>query len=202
MIIMKISPTTNLNFKAKFISTAQIKKFDKEAKQFLPHRISFVELEPENSVDVAAVDDIFNSWGKVDMLSKIKTSFETMHFYPEELSNSKFYGVTVQASDFNEFNSESIMGIAEISPMPHKEIYLDFLQVKPDLKADVLERQYKNIGTAILNSLKEIFDTIRLYSLKNSVEFYEINGFIPMAKGNFLEHVWEKVLPGDSKYNL
>jgi len=193
---MNINSQSNIDFSAKFLNNAVIKKFDREAKQFLPHKVSFIELEPQNCADVEAVDKIFDNWGKADLIYKIKSSFEIKHFYPAESFASKFYGITTQKSEFDELKPEQIMGIVEVAPETDKEIYLEFLQVKPELKSGSTGRGYKNIGSAILNSLKEMFDEIRLCSLKKSAKFYEINGFEPKAKGSFKEHVWERV-PSD-----
>ena len=66
---------------------------------------------------------------------------------------------------------------------------LKFLQVHPRLKHGVSQKSYKNIGTGIINSLKDLYkDSIELESFFQTTEFYEKQGFKPLGE---LRYRWE-----------
>ena len=67
---------------------------------------------------------------------------------------------------------------------------LSFLQVDPDLLHKKESPAYKNVGTGIINSLKQIYNkAIQLVSMYSVTEFYVKNGFEIVDKKQ-LRYIW------------
>ena len=82
------------------------------------------------------------------------------------------------------------MGLANMNITKGTTPELLFLQVDPVLSYKKGQSIYKNIGTEIINSLKQIYaKAIQVVSLYSATEFYEKNGF-EIIDTKKLKYIW------------
>ena len=68
---------------------------------------------------------------------------------------------------------------------------MEFFQVNPKYKHGASKREYKHIGTGILNSLKELYkNSIELSSTYEAAKFYEKQGF-KITDNDLLKFRWD-----------
>ena len=68
---------------------------------------------------------------------------------------------------------------------------LAYFQVNPNYKYGSSNREFKNIGAAMINEFQRICKVIRLYSSTKATRFYERNGF-KLTDESMLEYIWRK----------
>lgn len=91
-----------------------------------------------------------------------------------------YYVVTAQKYNFGKLDYKDVLGIIEYTHDKDKKYdYIDHIQVNPKYMNKSNTRLYKNVGTALLDFIKNLkgFDNIYLDSLKSAVNFYTKNGF-------------------------
>ena len=176
---------SNLNFGAKYINTTQIKKYDYFEQKYFPMQVSFVEMEPANKSDREALYDLLAEWKECEFVAPIVDSFEYL-----SNEDNKVYALTLQGRDFDKLKSSEIVGLANMDITKGNIPELSFLQVDPDLLHKKESPVYKNVGTGIINSLKQIYNkAIQLVSMYSVTEFYVKNGFEIVDKKQ-LRYIW------------
>ncbi|GEM_PF-847577 len=170
--INKSSPS----FGAKFINNTNIKRFLRSTKEYVPAKVSFVEIDSYNREDIFALEDVARYW----VNGKFATNFVTTAKWKTigNGNNRKIYALTAQNKSHGKLNYDDILGLAEVCENSKHDIYLNYLQAKPDIIYSQ-NREYKGIGSGILNSLKNLYDKISLNSLceKSVKNFYFKNNF-------------------------
>lgn len=165
-----------ISFGAIFLNNAQVNK-KAPNNTYQKANASFVEMNPKDSKDMKALENIQKYWEYEMYASNIYNM--ALKVRKDELSPKKYkiYTLTSQTSDFNKMDDRKILGAVQGETLKKDFLYIDYLQVNPQYiyfpNAD-----YKRNGSAILDSLKEHFSEIMLKPNKGSTEkFYEKNGF-------------------------
>lgn len=191
---MNINPINNLNFKANYIKDAQVKKYNSINNSYEPVSISFVEMEPDNIRDFLALKDVVKYWPEEKYASNIAHSLYLLGNNTISRDSYKIYALTTQKNKFYSLNSNEILAIGEVSEkIPEKVLELDYLQVDPQLIYSFSQKEYKGVGSAFLNALKE-FETVQsifLKSVRSAVNFYKKNDF-ELIDNKELKLLWKK----------
>lgn len=174
-----------LAFKASYIGTAKIQRRENTGEKFTPYTTSFVKLDPYSSNDFETVRDVNLKWN----YGKTFASYIYEHMDLEEHNPyyKDFYALTTQNKDFDKLYSKQILGLAQVR-RTRMGIILEYLIARPDDNMHSKERNFKRIGTAIIECLKSIYNhkDISVESVDSAVEFYKANGF-EVKKGNILQ---------------
>ena len=89
--------------------------------------------------------------------------------------------MTKQDSDFDNLDDSKILGMAEINKEDKNSVELNYIQVDPEQTSLSQRAEYKNIGSKMLDLLKNKYadKVIKLRADAGSVsEFYKKNGFV------------------------
>ena len=181
-----------ISFKGTFIHSRTIKQ--KLDNRYIPVKSSFIGLNPNDSNDLKTLSNINKSWN-----TEFSTAiYQSALHYNKSLqkTNRKYYALTLQEDNFQSMDYKKILGIAEFE---NKEDInkIVLLQVNPryinnDSQKSFLSKifskffktrndtlpLYKNIGSGILDSFKEISDkSLELFAFRNTKDFYKKNGF-------------------------
>lgn len=163
----------NINFKATHINSINILKRD--GSKYKPCEANFVEFNQENKKDLFTLKETSDLWGDCYALD-IKEHFKNEDFKKE---NKHVYGLTTQNESYDYIKPDKVLGVVELI---EKDGYnkINFLQVSPENQACQFGRpNYKKIGTAIVDSLKQIYSSkpMKLHSVFTAKDFYKKNGF-------------------------
>ena len=161
-----------VNFKANFINTATVKKYAKNTNQYINKKATFLELDLTSSKDIEILKKLSFSWNAAFLKSVLKN-------VEKKLPNWKVYTLTIQNNDFNNIDSEKILGIAQTSKQDSQSINLEYLQVRPEYTHLNSQRKFKQVGSSIIDCLKKIecVTRINVVSILEEVDFYILNGF-------------------------
>lgn len=184
-----------INFRASLVAQTNVMKLGKHSRKYTPAEVSFVKIDRDSKADIKALKDVKKLW---------PYSFASNIY--KEASNSEYpvdvYALTTQEKDFEYLNPNNIIGLVETSNRYKGSLYLEYLQTDPQYIADedTDKPLYKQIGTTILNLLKNLKTTeiIQLAPTFSAIDFYEKNDFEidPMDEGVI---VWRKNKKGASK---
>lgn len=180
---------TQINFTARYIRPANIKKLD--GNSYKPHTASLVEME---DADRPALEFIEDCW-RTPITKQIRR--ESRRIGAEGLH---IYAVTSQADKFEKLNPDNVLGMMLFqegkSLRPYNKIEL--LQVSPTEMSPnygstinkkwkkfistvfrFRDPEYKHIGKSLLDSVKAMHSDkpIRVFALQEAISFYEHNGF-------------------------
>jgi hypothetical protein len=175
-----------VNFRANFINTASIVKYGHDNKPQVGNA-SFVELNPLDKNDYLTLNKVNLNWENCNTYANdITEKFNKAYIAGDDRSKRKFYALTSQEDKFERLREDDVLGLALVEAyMGGISFFVDYLQVSPNHKHTVGGKHIKHIGTAILNSLKEIVPkkNIFLDAVNSEVGFYERNGFKVESKG-------------------
>lgn len=181
--------TDNISFGAKFVNPINVGKL--ERKTYNQVDVSFVEINPLNRDDIYALSEIAKYWENDKFAMNIKESAE-MILKDKSPDGIKIYALTSQGDSFEKLNPDKVLGVIETEDVSPLNIHINRFQTKPEYVYDY-NPEYKGVGTAILNSLKERFNKMTAISMPDQSvrRFYERNGFYESLKGsNF--YTWYK----------
>ena len=156
-----------------------IKKFDRDTGNFIPIEASFVKLDAKNKNDLKVTRSVAEQWQQNLYMKKIATAANWMDYVPIDV-----YALTTQTKNLKKLKSKQILGFAEMRKDQNFPKYQQLyrLQVKPEAinVNQQNKKQYQKVGSAILDSLKQIYSNISLFSINsiNVERFYRKNGFI------------------------
>ncbi len=177
----------NINFKATHINSINI--FKREGTNYKPFEANFVEFNQGNKKDLFTLKETSDLWGDCYALD-IKEHFKNDDFQKEK---KHVYGLTTQNENYDYIKPNNVLGVVEFIEKDDCN-KINLLQVSPDNQAYQFGRpDYKKVGTAIVESLKQIYDSkpIKLHSVFNAKGFYEKNGFTQDKFSNDkLEYIW------------
>lgn len=167
-----------INFTGIFIKKSPIIHNDKNGEH--KKDVSFIELEKNNAKDMDALETIGIEWGDDSYASMIYEN--TLTDYSESMDNIKehVYILTKQISDFDNINSDDILGAALFreKDTPNK---IELLQTNPKyIKKNHSDSEYSQTGSSIIESLKIIHGDkpIECFAVQEAIPFYEKNGFV------------------------
>lgn len=185
----------NITFGANFIQKMPIKKYSAKDKNYTLSYASLVELNPHDINDVKALDEIAFNFGNDSYVDNIALDIKRAYKRNNQ-TNEPFSAIvlTKQTDNFEHLKAKDVIGTAEISKIKNGEIELVYLQANPQFVYSFEPRQIKNIGTSILDYLKQVNNKIRLISSSSSINFYLKNKF-KMVSLDSCRMIWEKKLP-------
>ena len=140
--------TSNLNFQAKRIKRAPIYKLNGEkGAGYIPITGSIIEIDTKRTKDMDAVELAISKWGEEDSYGKhiIRDAKESRKTGSTS-NNGKILVITLQQDNFNNLESDKILGLSEITDCGKNKIEINFLQVRPDIAGKKEGKQYINIG--------------------------------------------------------
>lgn len=174
-----INYNPQVNFGAKFKNPVEILRKDSKG-VFKPHKVSFVEIEPQNENDIKALRKASFYWAENDSYAcNIYTDSLSLRKNNNLKENFKIFAITEQNDKFDKLEDEKILGLAEIKKQKPREFHISYIQVDPR-NVYTLEPSFKKVGTRILDSIKAFADRITLSPDSHGTEkFYERNGFRP-----------------------
>lgn len=171
MEIMKTDTINNVNFNAKYIDKAIIRK--RTGFFYRPYKASIVALDRFDSADKKAIETIASDWGN-------RTVIRTILLDPIP-KNEHIIAITTQNKKTCEnIDPKSILALAQYNEQGRKKIILSRFQVNPVTKyASELKREYKRVGETLLEKIKQIKykRKLKLESTVEGVPFYEKYGF-------------------------
>ena len=164
-----------ISFKAQYIGNSVIQ--DRNNKDVV---VSSVKLDPNSKNDVKTVEILFEDWFPQYKGILIDDVYYDFIDYYKQKEKKDYYALTTQNNNFQKLDPDKILGIAEYSNFANKNYnYIDYIQVNPKYMANKQEREYKNIGSALLDTIKNLngYKNIYLNSIHEAVDFYTKNGF-------------------------
>jgi hypothetical protein len=175
-----------VNFRANFINTTSIVKYGVDNKP-REGKASFVELKTLDKNDYLTLNKVNIDWENCSTYAHDITSrFNRAYIAGDDSPREKFFALTLQKDKFESLRADDVLGLALVDEYMGSSFFVDFLQVAPEHKHTVLEPHIKHIGTAILNSLKELLPikNIFLDAVNSEIEFYKRNGFKIESSGS------------------
>ena len=201
MFLVSMCP---INFKANYIQPITIMK--RENKSYVPYEAALVEFNPKDELDLNTIKDISLSWEENSFAGWIHQNAFKRLFYQ---SNNKdhIYGIVKPQESYEKVQTKNVLGLADFSEDDNLT-ELNYLQTHPDnlsskypistpmtiwqiIKKSLCgskffskKREYKNIGSAMLNFLKDVSDyrIMGVYADKNAIDFYKHNDFVSIDK--------------------
>ena len=180
----------SINFKARYVSSDNIKRFDWMKKTYNPAKVNIIELDSANISDIKAIHKLVKNWKGAEYIHSIAGIICSMHARYIDKNEHSVYAVTTQKKNFAKLNSKKILGLAEVKTTRDDSVNLDYLQVNPDYIYSVKNRKYNGVGKCILDFIKNTYmKTITLRSDYTATDFYEKNGF-EIADPKKMSYVW------------
>ena len=163
----------NISFKANYICDSQVKRNNK------PCSLSFVQIDTKNMSDIIALKELDYMWGRKTYFSDISDNASLDNVYGLNSKFKQYYALTTQTKDFNKLDSEQILGLVQVEPDVHYN-EINYLQVLPTQNYSNPEREYKNIGSSIIDTVTKIYPNkkLMLYSTDAALNFYKKIGFV------------------------
>lgn len=181
-----------INFGAKLINTAKIKTLNSHTKSYFPQEVSVVEIEPDNIQDIFALSGAAKSWMYEKYASNISYTANCLFHNIMDRKTNKVFAITEQLDNLDNLDETKILGMTDIKKKGKKSIELNYIQVDLDYHLFLEQRRHKEVGTRLLDTLKNLYEKIELTAAKGSVkDFYIKNGFkVKDIREN--KYIWEK----------
>lgn len=196
---MKVYHTDKTNFNGVFLNKAVAGKYNQKKGRYENIGLSFVKLNPHDINDIKTLESITKSWMYDtfsiniynDALDVYNNKFK-WKIFEETRNENTFYAPTSQENNFEHLDYRKILGICSARELAERDSHLLNLQVKPDYIYK-MQSEYKGLGTAIITSLKNIYDKIELFSSKSKSvrDFYLKNGFVNIGD-SLTKFLWKK----------
>ena len=180
-----------ISFKASLINKPNILKRNSNGK-YSETPCSFIKIDANNSNDIRALNNVSKYWEFSSFAENIAYTAKLMSSGRNIKSKYNIYALTTQNENLNKLDDEKILGLVEIEELPNNNVFLGYIQVKPELIYD-LPLEIKRCGSAMLDCLKLIYSN-KTISLNSRVhDFFFKNGFklIDVEKNRF---AWNKNL--------
>ena len=169
-----------ITFKADFIDNKYINKYDNVTRTREPYKVQLVELNPVSANDLRTLNEITELWGgKKSFVSDIRDDFDLFFKTYNEEPNKRFLALTFQQNGFRNLVSDSVIALAEIVQRTYIKHQLNYIEVEPKYRHKNDSREYGNIGTTMLNAIKELLPNKDIIAdiVSEEEEFYLKNGF-------------------------
>lgn len=184
-----------ISFKAGFVSEQKVYRITPDDAK-LPRKASFVELKFSDLNDVSAVRKVNKIWGNyAAFAADISNDISTDYYVQEDFltGGKKYFALTSQKTGFEKLNPEEILGLCEVKKLSDKYNLLEYIQVDPKSCHSSFDPEYRGLGTAIINGLKNLSQSLILEPVEEAVDFYIKNGFIKEKGSRYIMYLKEAV---------
>lgn len=167
---MKIENNYSQPFRAKFIDTVKNIKT-------LEHS-SIVKIDVQNDADIKALENVAKYWRGAKYVTNIHYAATEMKHNSKYFQYNEIYALISQKSDYKNLNDGEILGLVHINQADAKTAIIERIEADPEI-INAIHRKIKGIGTAMIDYLKTIYDTIICSpaASKTVKNFYIKNGF-------------------------
>ena len=162
-----------VNFKANLLSKTYVRKLDPIKNKFVPHEVSFLEINSREKRELKAIKRLGCLWNsEEDFATKI---FRKAKSDPR----LRTFVLTTQQENFDTVDETKILGITQLSKENPEQYCIEYLETDPRQQYTNKDREFKKVGRRILHSLKKAFydKSIRVKYLMERTSFYYDNGF-------------------------
>lgn len=174
------------NFKAQYLFPAKVQKLNPTNNEWVKVDTCIAELHPKDIKDLNVLADLNVMWraniNEMCFASDLYQDALNVHTNAWQESEAKrnFWALTTQKENFERLVPEEILGISEITADCNNGPYeIAYLQVAPEHKRNSHFREFKYVGSAIMNKILEFFKgNIVLTADSSAVDFYKIFGFV------------------------
>ena len=150
---MKINCNYTPSFGAKLISNKhEIGKLVELSYNQTP--ISFVKIEPQNAGDIKALEQVAKNWLYGKFATNVYHAACALRDDSKYYKDNEIYALTSQNSDFENLDNKKILGLVHTSKFSEGDIFIEHIESNPEM-VYFKNPEYKGIGTAMLDSLKE-----------------------------------------------
>jgi hypothetical protein len=177
---MRIEKISSAPFRAKFINNIEAKKLVEGCYPCYERCcVKFTKVDPLNDLDINALSNAAISWKYSEFSESIYHAACAIRNESKYYKNHVVYALTEQEKVFEKLNSEKLLGLVHVSPNGDGYTLIEHIEVNPKY-INSNEPKYTSLGTAMLNSLKQIYDKISCYPLDtiDVINFYLKNGFV------------------------
>ncbi len=160
---------------------------------FVPGAI--LEIDTKNTKNFSALSEAVEHWGSRDIYGRnIIENVQKQRKNNKYQSHSKIYALTLQQNNFNKLESSKILRLGEVIKRKKNEIEINFLQVKPESAGANANKEYYNIGRAIIKMLKRIPENRKIVVKADyrAANFYEKMKFV-ITNPSQLIYTWERM---------
>lgn len=161
-----------VNFKANYVNSTYIRRYNPLTKKFVPQSVSFVEFNHKDRHDIRTLRKVSKSWTGASYARNI-------YQYAKTKPDKRTFAITKQEDHFEKLEPDKILSLCQLAREDYKNYCIEFLETKPEYQQENKSREYKRIGSRTLHSLKKRFydKTIKVNYLFTKIEFYMNNGF-------------------------
>ena len=169
-----------ISFGAKPLFRTKISKLKRNDNLYKVCPATFAEIDAANSDDIKAINTLAEKWGdEAKYIKAIATATNWMNL--KNHRNIRVFVLTLQKNNYEKLCPCGIIGCTTARDGNKKSTILQHLQIMP-LAINVGNNKspsLKGSGTAIIKSLKRIYNKIKLTSDDNPLirRFYRRNGF-------------------------
>lgn len=168
----------NPSFGARRISIEKITKntIKNGKKTRKPMEASFIKLNTNSFYDKKVLKTVSDKWGSFaeDIYIDATNVFE------KDTTKGGIYAITTQKKGFTRVEPKKILGLIELSPDMGNNMYIEYLQAKPQI-INSPSRNISNIGKALISGIFREFKgsliTVAPVNTKQVLHFYNKNGF-------------------------
>lgn len=179
-----------VSFNAKFIKPVLVKKMNSETNRYHNVSVSVVEVLPQDLCDVYSISITAKSWENDLFAGNIAYNLSQLFQSKTKDTDLRFFALTKQKENFDDLESDDILGLCEINQSRPNELQLNYIQTNPQFIYSLGLAAYKGIGTALIKFLHsmENIDIITLIARKTYAvsNFYKKNGFINTENNKFV----------------
>lgn len=182
----------SINFRAKFIDKVQISKRIADTSIYKDVLVSCVKINPKNVDDIKALENISKCWEDSKFATNIYYAACAIRNDSKYYKCNNIYAITTQNSNFNNINYKNILGLVHTCSLDNGDMFIEHLEADPKIVNSTI-REYKKIGTSILDCLKIMAGRIVCFpsNTKTVKNFYFSNGFLENPPHSNL-FIWTK----------
>lgn len=180
-----------INFKANYINTAQIKTYNMQNNTYQQNDVSFVEVDIKNSKDVNVINQVVKLWQDNSFANNIAYDINNIDKDDAKKEPFRVFALTSQTEGVENLDSNQVLALAKIEKTPDNNIFLEYLQVDPNIVYATGIPLIKHCGTAVLNGLKQLFRDRSIFLNSRLEKFYTKSGFIKIGQNQYF---WNKFI--------
>ena len=180
-----------INFKANYINTVPIKTLNTTNNVYYSKAANFVEFDIKNSNDIAVINDVACLWRDNSFADNIAYDVNNANKGYFKKEPFRIFALTSQKEGFDNLDSSEVLALAEVEKISDNNIFLEYLQVDPAIVYATGIPLIKRCGSAVLDSLKQLFNDKSIFLNSRTEKFYTKNGFVKIGQNQYF---WNKLL--------